>query len=143
MNKIEFFDNEYRFLSNFFVAYVQYDGIIYPTSEHAFQASKSLDFDERLLIAKLSSPNQAKIRGKQLKLRPNWNLIRNQIMTEICILKFATHIDLKQKLMKTGNAELIESNSWGDSYWGICNKTNQGENHLGKILMNIRDHVFA
>ena len=60
-------------------------------------------------------------------------------MKRICIAKFEQNPDLKEKLLATGNKTLIEGTWWKDTFWGIDLKTGQGQNHLGQILMEIRD----
>lgn len=60
-------------------------------------------------------------------------------MEEIVRAKFSENETLKNMLLATGDAELKEGNTWNDTFWGIDQKTGSGENHLGKILMKIRD----
>ena len=61
------------------------------------------------------------------------------IMYNICKAKFTQNETLKTKLLKTGDAMLIEGNTWGDRIWGQVNGV--GENNLGKILMRIREEL--
>ena len=139
--KIDRFQGETRWLSNFEYALIVYEGISYPTNEHAFQATKTLDFDKRREIAKLSTPRDAKRAGRLLELRPDWEEVKLGIMFDINSRKFWFHEHLKEKLLLTGDAELIEGNSWGDTFWGVCNGI--GRNELGKILMKIRSRMRA
>ncbi len=142
MDKINKFDGtQYRFLSNFYTCVVHYDGIIYPSSEHAYQAAKTTDFTLRQVIANMDTPGQTKSAGKRLSIREGWNTIKFNIMSEIVLIKFATSASLRLKLLGTGDAELIEGNTWGDQYWGVCN--GKGENNLGKILMHVRNILKA
>lgn len=136
MNKIDCFDGEYAFLSNFYESPIEKDGIIYPTNEHFFQAMKTLDNEERKRIAAAETPGKAKRMGRSVKLRPDWEQSKFQIMKEGLALKFLCHKDLAEKLVATGDAQLIEGNWWGDTTWGVCNGV--GKNHLGKLLMEIR-----
>ena len=101
MNKIDCFDGEYAFLSNFYEAPVEKGGIIYPTNEHFFQAMKTLDNEKRKEIAAASTPGQAKRMGRTVKLRPDWEQSKYQIMKEGLTLKFFTHKDLAEKLLAT------------------------------------------
>lgn len=134
---IDRFDGtKHRFLSNFYMAPVAYEGILYPSSEHAYQAAKSLDQEVRKRIASLKTAGQSKKAGRQIHIRPNWDAIKYDIMSEIVLEKFIQNPDLKQKLLDTGDDELIEGNTWGDTFFGICNGV--GENNLGKILMKVR-----
>lgn len=139
--RIDFFTNEYRFLSNFYAVPVLYEGVTYPTSEHAFQAAKTFDADERLRISKLDSPRDAKYAGRHVILRPAWEHVKVDVMTDIVRAKFTQNPEMKQKLIATGDAELIEGNHWGDVEWGVCN--GKGHNKLGKILMDVREELKA
>jgi len=137
---IDSFKGEWNFLSNFYPAKVVYEGIEYPTAEHAFQAAKSPWAAERITIAGASLPSKAKQLGRRVSLRSGWENIKLQVMKDIVRAKFAQNADLQIMLMLgTGDAELIEGNDWGDEFWGVCN--GKGENHLGKILMEIREEL--
>ncbi len=133
---IDEFMGKYRFLSNFWPVPIYYDGIEYPSTEHAFQAAKTLDFSKRLEISKLVAPGLAKKAGKTVVLRDNWDSIKDRIMQELTILKFIMNDDLRKKLLATGETKLIEGNQWGDTYWGVCKGV--GQNKLGRILMEVR-----
>lgn len=135
MNKIETFDDTYRFLSNFYPSPV----LGYPTVEHAYQAMKSLDLEYREKVRTCGPPSRAKKLGQLVKLRSDWDTVKYDIMEELVRAKFTTHPVLKGMLLSTGDAILEEGNWWGDTYWGVCN--GHGENHLGKILMLIRKEL--
>lgn len=138
MSEINQFINETYFLSNFYEAEVRYNHITYPHNESAFQAQKTHDEKVRKIFKKLT-PNEAKRLGKTIYLRQDWNKVKDNIMYEICLAKFQQNPELKQKLLETGNKELIEGNMWHDKYWGIYK--NQGKNKLGKILMKVREEI--
>ena len=139
MKKIDRFDGNFCFLSNFYPATVELeDGIVYPTSEHAFQAMKTTNMDERRAVAVCATPGQSKRKGRKVPLRPDWEDIKIAVMETVVRAKFQQHQDLEERLIQTGNAELIEGNTWQDRFWGVCGT---GENHLGKILMKIRDDL--
>jgi ribA/ribD-fused uncharacterized protein len=135
--KIDSFSGKYRFLSNFYMHPVNFEGILYPSSEHAYQAAKTLSQEERKMIASLPTPALAKKDGKKLTIRNDWEEVKYNIMKEIVSEKFKDN-DLKNKLNETSEYELIEGNTWGDTIWGVCN--GEGTNWLGKILMEIRDN---
>jgi len=136
------FKGKYAFLSNFYEAPVIVYGILYPTNEHAFQAQKTLDENKRKQIALCKTPGLAKKAGRAIKdLRPDWDLIKIEIMVQCVWSKFKQNEDLKQLLLATGNEKLIEGNWWGDKIWGVCSKTNEGSNLLGKILMLVREEL--
>lgn len=133
---INSFRGQYYFLSNFYTADFIYDGIRYTSAEAAFQAQKTLDMTEREAIA-LLTPLKAKKAGGRVALRKDWENVKLDIMYKICSAKFTQNKNLRQMLIATGCEELIEGNDWGDKFWGVCGGA--GENHLGKILMKIRD----
>lgn len=139
MSRIESFSGEYRFLSNFYPAAVHLDGVVYPTVEHAYQAAKTLDPEERETIRLSPSPSIAKKLGRHLRMRQDWEEIKLETMALLVIEKFETNIDLATKLLGTGQAELVEGNWWGDTYWGVCR--GKGENNLGRILMATRQQL--
>jgi ribA/ribD-fused uncharacterized protein len=136
MKRIDRFFDQYYFLSNFYPSKIEYEGIMYPTVEHAYQAAKSLSMGNKLYIRDLSTPGRAKRAGRRIKIIPDWNERRLKIMLELVATKFVTHPDLAKKLIETGDADLVEGNTWGDTYWGVCE--GRGENHLGQILMKVR-----
>lgn len=129
------FTGAYHFLSNFYPASV----IGYPTVEHAYQAMKSLDMNYRTRVRMAGTPGAAKRLGQKCELRSDWDQIKNDLMLELVRMKFTTHPALLGMLMATGNAHLEEGNWWNDKYWGTCNGV--GMNHLGKILMAIRQEI--
>ena len=138
---IDFFDGEYGFLSNFYNASCIFEEKLYPTVEHAFQAAKSLDHAERDWIAAAGSPGLAKRLGRRVNLRPDWEKVKFDVMEECSRSKFADSA-LKQKLLATGDEELVEGNYWHDNTWGDCScekcKDIVGRNMLGNILMKLR-----
>jgi N-glycosidase YbiA len=129
------FRDKYRFLSNFQRCPLVYDGIFYPSAEHAYVASKTLDLKERFDISLIETAGQAKRYGKNIPIRKDWDKIKIDIMREIVRIKFH-NTELKEMLLATGDEELIEINEWHDTTWGVCDGV--GENWLGKILMEIR-----
>lgn len=139
MKIIDRFDGEYNFLSNFYMAEVIFEGQIYPSSEHAFQAAKSLDPIDRTKIRKTKTPGNSKRMGREIKLRHDWDNIKYDVMLTIVRDKFTRHKDLAEKLLATENAVLIEGNTWGDRTWGVVN--GKGKNWLGKILMQVRNEI--
>ena len=134
-----FFD-EYRFLSNFYEAPVTYGGLTYQSNEAAFQAQKCQSDEEKRRFTALS-PSSAKSLGRRVKLRPDWETVKVGIMEEIVRAKFTQNRDLGIKLINTGERELIEGNTWRDLFWGVDLATRKGRNHLGQILMKIRDEI--
>lgn len=129
------FSGDYRWLSNFWPAYVQMDGVKYPSVENAYQASKAVNLADRVPFA-TCEPAEAKNLGRRLSMRGDWNAIRVSVMTNMTILKYFQHDELRAKLIATGSCYIEETNHWNDCFWGVCN--GQGNNMLGKILMAVR-----
>jgi ribA/ribD-fused uncharacterized protein len=135
MEIIDSFTGDNFYLSNFFHARVTYEGLEYPSTEHAYQAAKTLDKHARKAFLHVKA-GEAKRMGKCLKIRSDWESVKLGVMKEVVLRKFTTHKDLCAKLLSTGQAKLIEGNDWGDVYWGKVD--GKGENHLGLILMEVR-----
>lgn len=137
--KITEFQGDYRFLSNFWMCRIVFEGKTWPSSEHCFQAMKTLDPSERHEILHAEKPGQAKRLGKKVKMRPDWEKIKIEMMYQIVLAKFTQNRSLGLGLVATGDAELIEGNNWGDVFWGVCQ--GRGRNELGKILMKVRKEL--
>lgn len=129
------FSEQYAFLSNFWPCKINYEGTVYDSAEHAYQAAKSLLPWERQCIAAASTPGKAKRMGRKVTLRPDWDDVKIQVMSDIVSIKFQDQ-ELAEMLLATGDEELVEGNHWNDTFWGICR--GQGTNWLGKILMQVR-----
>jgi len=140
--KISEFKGDYRFLSNFWHAPVVFEGMEYPSSEHAYQAAKTLDLKQRKKIALIAKPGDVKRHGKTIELRPDWEAEKLKIMYTLVKDKFTRNAGLGKMLLSTGESELEEGNNWGDRTWGICPpRSGDGHNFLGKILMKVRKEL--
>ena len=139
VDKISGFHGQYRWLSNFYYSPVRWLGIEFKTAEHAYQATKTKNHETRLRIAACVRPGDAKKFGRSIIIRSDWEDIKINSMRCILIQKFEVPW-LREKLLATGNAELIETNTWGDRFWGADPQGN-GKNTLGKILMELRDRI--
>jgi len=139
--KIDSFSGEYDWLSNFYPSKITMsDGLTYPSVEHAFQAHKTNVLSERKAFCSPSAPTpgKAKRMGRKLKLRNDWEQIKIAVMKEAVWRKFEDP-QLREKLLATGDAKLIEGNHWNDRFWGVCKGV--GKNHLGQILMEVRNKI--
>jgi len=116
---IRSFRGYYGFLSNFYMQPVLYQGKEWPSSEHAYQAMKTEDTKLQERIRKLPEPRTAKSIGKNVKLRADWESIKDNFMLEILRAKFSD-TSLKEKLLSTRGEYLQEGNTWHDNYWGNC-----------------------
>jgi hypothetical protein len=144
MNRIILlFAGKYAFLSNFHPCPIVFLGKSYPTSEHAFQSLKMTDPVNAETVRNAPTPGQAKHLGRYYPMRSDWDDKRIDTMYEILRVKF--HLpDMKQALLETENAMLIEGNYWNDTFWGMVQVSEvvwEGENILGKILMDIRNEI--
>lgn len=148
------FDGDYAFLSNFFPHPIVSAGKEYPTTEHYYQAMKTLDKDRREAIRNAKSPGVAKRMGnhKLTVLREDWEDIKVGVMERALYLKFTTGDFewLATKLLQTGDAILQEGNNWHDMFWGVCNCKEHRDilpsdevqrNMLGRMLMKIRGEL--
>lgn len=127
------FQGQYRFLSNFHPVEVHYAGHPFPSVENAYQYSKS-----RLHLGEFqcATAGQARRMGRRFPLRADFESEKLDTMYALVLEKFTRHHELAVRLKATGDSVLVEGNTWGDRFWGICNGT--GENHLGRILMRVR-----
>lgn len=134
---INSFTGEYFFLSNYYECEVMIAPYgTFQSSEAAYQAMKC---PERANEFFKLSPDKAKKLGKKVPLRADWEQVKDAVMTKVLCAKFSQHKDLMEKLVCTGDALLIEGNTWGDKYWGQVD--GEGENKLGKTLMTLREVI--
>ena len=135
MKDILCFQNENRWLSNFWPAKVVLDGVVYPTVENAYQASKTTPENRNLF--KNCRPDEAKRMGQQVPLRPEWDAL--EAMRNFVWQKYDFGNALGAKLVNTGTCHIEEGNVRGDTFWGVCR--GQGKNMLGKLIM-VRRHLL-
>lgn len=136
----DFHEEPYQFLSNFYEVKVMYGGLTYGSNEAAFQAQKCMTEEEKRQFTELN-PGKSKSVGRLVQLRPDWEQVKVGIMEEIVRAKFTQNRELALRLLATGEKVLVEGNHWGDTYWGVDTRTGQGDNHLGKILMKVREEL--
>ena len=136
---IDSFAGEFEFLSNFHPCTVHLEGLSFPTVEHAFQAAKTHDIEERKRIRACASPGKAKAAGRRVLLRSDWEEVKLAVMESLVREKFTAHDDLRKALIATGDRELVEGNTWGDRFWGRVKGS--GENHLGRIVTKVRKEL--
>lgn len=135
------FNGPYSFLSNFYKVEVKWLGFKFPTSENAYQASKSCDEFDHARFVNLS-PGSAKRLGQVIDIRKDWEDVKISVMTNILRIKFEDPA-LREMLLNTGDAGLYELNTWDDRFWGIIEVSGMyyGENYLGKCLMQVRSEI--
>ena len=134
------FKDEFSFLSNFHMSGLTYKGICFTSSEQAYVYSKQLPSDEWLAeVLSDNRPGHLKRLGSGVKLRPNWDNLKYNIMKDIVRCKFTQSALLTKLLLDTGDSYLEETNWWRDTYWGVYKGV--GENNLGNILMELRKEI--
>jgi len=139
--QIFFYEHNFYIFSNFSSFQLEWKGELWPTSEHVYHSEKFDDKDlkERIRNTRSAHDSLKLAQENKDKYRKNWDEVKLKIMKEILHAKVAQHHYVKKKLLDSGNRELIED-SWRDSYWG-WGPNKDGENHLGKLWMEVRDEV--
>jgi ribA/ribD-fused uncharacterized protein len=128
--------------SNFSAHEVEVDGVVWPTSEHYFQAMKfPHDPKRQRRILQARTPGRAKRIAwePKAKIRSGWDSARDEVMLRVLRLKFLQHPDLAQELLSTGREQIVEQ-AQNDSYWG-CGRDGKGKNMLGRLLMRVREEL--
>ncbi|MBD2458156.1 NADAR family protein [Nostoc sp. FACHB-87] len=134
----------YGCFSNFSCHPIQIQGTYWSTVEHYYQAQKFVGSKDAAIIPVIhaaATPEEAAALGRcsSRTLRLDWDLVKTQVMREAVLKKFLTHTDIREVLLATGDETLVE-NSPTDYFWG-CGQDKTGHNHLGKILMNVREEI--
>ena len=145
MLKIEEFKFSFSWLSNFWFCDVMFEGVKYPTVEHAYQAAKFSDTSAKELIRRAETAGKAKklggVNGLPNSFREDWEQVKVSIMKDLLREKFKNP-HMRDKLIATKDSILEEGNHWHDRFWGICPPgSNQGQNILGKLLMEVREEI--
>ena len=136
------FRGAYRFLSNFWPCTIVWQGREWPSVEHAYQAAKTMNPVIQECLRHVATANEVKQIGQTFTLRPDWNVVKRTVMLDLLRLKFAQE-PLRSQLLATGSEELVEVNTWGDTYWGKVDQAGMlvGENWLGMLLMLVRSEL--
>jgi ribA/ribD-fused uncharacterized protein len=137
-NNVKGFFGPYRFLSNYHPSAIEYEGLLYASTEAAYQAAKSTDDEVRKQFLGLA-PNAAKKLGQKIQMREDWNSVKDEVMYQVIKFKFENNRILRKKLLDTEEKYLEETNYWNDTYWGVCE--GKGQNQLGITLMRIRKEL--
>ncbi len=136
------FHGEFRWLSNFYPAEVKACSTIFSTVEHAYVASKSLDPTVWEIVRDLPNPGRAKLYGRTMDVRPDWDEVKIGVMRDLIHQKFQIP-ELRKLLIATGSTRIEEGNNWGDTFWGIDLRTGKGHNWLGNIIMEERTSILG
>lgn len=142
---IGFYPREFYSFDNFSAFQVEYFGYTWPTSEHAYHAAKFIMTAPDIVneISEARSPHDAlKIAQVHRNRRPeDWDDVKVQVMEDICRQKMQQHPYIREKLLQTGDIEIVED-STKDDFWG-WGPNRDGRNELGKIWMRLRDEIHA
>jgi hypothetical protein len=138
MNTINSFKGEHGFLSNFYPSLITVSAWSFPTVEHYFQACKMTTVEDFEAVRTARSPGIAKQLARAKLRRDDWENVKESFMKFALQEKFKD-LDLRAKLLATGDAILREGNTWGDVYWGVCK--GKGQNRLGILLMQVRQEI--
>lgn len=140
MERIDSFKGKYAFLSNMFPVKIEFEGKIWNSSENIYQSYKTGYPLEREIFPTMT-PSESKRYWKGATLRnAQFHSFKLEYMERALRAKFANP-HLAHLLLSTGDAELVEGNWWGDTYWGVFDKTGKGHNLLGKLLMKLREEI--
>lgn len=136
----------YGYLSNFYHAEMVIDNVSYPHVEAFYQSQKFIDtdYDLAMRIAHTRNPKESKRLARSVEMssdkRQQWNNgLRVTVMKKGVLHKFLTNVDLRDKLLSTGDSPLVEY-APHDNYWGD-GRDGSGVNMLGKILMEVRSSL--
>ena len=137
--------SNYDFLRNDYEKQFVFEGTLYPTAEHAYQASKvdSPDFiesdKEKAYISSLSV-KEARNYAKALDIDVyNWDTRKYFVMKSVLTAKFSDP-ELQKKLIELSGPIVMHSDR--DSFWGYNPDTECGDNNLGVILTEIHDELL-
>lgn len=138
MTAISSFRGYYRFLSNFWSQPLWFDGVEYRSGEFAYQSQKPLHISDRLEVRACATPGEAKRLANTCVRVPYWHANKLAVMLEVQRSKYAEQT-ARSLLLSTGSRKLVEGNTHGDTFWGVVNGV--GQNHLGRIIMLVRDEI--
>lgn len=143
MKTIRFYKEfgEYGYLATYSNYGFFKDGVFWKTSEHYYQAQKFLDSDVKRKIENAETPKIASNigRDRSLKIRSDWEEVKQRVMFEAVYYKFKQNRYILKKLLATGDAEIVEA-TVKENYWG-CGPNNDGQNNYGKILVRVREKL--
>ncbi len=138
---IKAFTDEYQWLSNFEPCEITYYGVTYASVEHAYMSAKSDDEEWKLYCADANiPPGKVKRKSRKIEIKESWEEIKVSIMKELLVLKYAQE-PYRNLLLNTGEVYIQEGNNWRDIFWGVDLETGEGENNLGKLIMEVREEL--
>lgn len=150
MDEIGFYranEKPYGAFSNLYKRSIIFEGVEYQTSEHAYQAGKARKESVRKWLMDAPSPSLLAMAAHGLyvwDISPDWSKTKFDRMRGVLMAKFTQHDDLRELLMSTGDARLVEVATVDNAVnrlWGEVNGV--GKNMLGVLLMELRDKLRA
>lgn len=136
---INFYTPKFYVFNIFSAHAVEFNNVLYPTSEHAYQATKCLSPEGKEAIRLARSPRESKeianIRYRAYR-DPDWNEKKLAVMEEILRAKLSQHPEAMEALRQSGTDEIAED-SPVDYFWGT-GSDGSGRNELGKLWMKLR-----
>lgn len=146
-DQVCFYEQDFYPLSNFSSFTLRWKGYRFDTSEAAYHwekfpaerwSSHGMEHPVAFLIRTAPSAHEAfsLAREHRDRCRPDWDLVKVDLMRDILRAKVEQHEYVRRKLLATGDRHLVE-NSWRDSFWG-WGPNRDGQNQLGKLWMAIR-----
>ena len=140
-------EKPYGAFSNLYRREIEFEGEKFATSEHAYQAGKARKPEVRKWLMEAASPALLAMAAHGLyvwDINSDWSKIKFDRMKRVLQAKFTQHEDLKQLLLSTGTARLVESATVDNAVnrlWGEVNGV--GKNKLGELLMEVRAELAA
>ena len=131
---------EHRWLSNMTYVNIEYNGKIYPSTENFYQAMKYKSELTRKLVSTLKPYDAKRYSKNNIMTNDKFEDVKLKVMLYAQRKKYSQE-PFKSKLLSTGYCLIEEGNWWGDKFWGVDIKTREGENHLGKIIMQVREEL--
>lgn len=138
-------EDKYRQFSNFSESRIEFDGFVFNSGEATFQQAKTFDREQKEKFTKLS-PAECRKLGRKVQLRGDWESVKFDVMCNVVYAKFDQNQDLKELLLSTGDAFIVEDTTgWHDNCWGSCScskcVTKSRKNLLGIALMKARARI--
>lgn len=150
MKEIRFYranEKQYGAFSNLYKRDFDFEGEVYPTAEHAYQAGKARKPEVREWLMAAPTPSLLAMAAHGLyvwDIAADWSKIKFDRMKRVLLAKYSQHDDLRELLLSTGTATLIETATVDNAVnrlWGEVN--GKGQNKLGQLLMEVRTELRA
>lgn len=138
-------EKPYGMFSNLYKRPIEFEGETFATAEHAYQAGKARKKEVRQWILSAPTPGLVAMAAHGLytwDIVSDWSQIKYDRMRRVLLAKFTQHEDLRELLLSTGDARLVEVGkvtNLVNCTWGEVN--GKGKNMLGVLLMEVRTEL--